>query len=243
MLIDEPAAGMTPRAAGSGAAHQTDCATKALSIFVVEHDMDMISQICDVVTVLNFGPMLLEGPRTWPWPSDRVRTAYLGGCSRPAGRRSGSPAAPASRGDPSSAVSPARAGIENVELDRSPGRRDRRDARSQRSRQEHDAPCHLGDGRARTAGSVLRRSGRHPPPRRRLVARRGLAHVPEGRRSLAPLTVGRTSGSAPSGGEGVRWTQDMDGSSTGSNAYGAEASRRRAPCPVASSRCWSSVGR
>jgi branched-chain amino acid transport system ATP-binding protein len=90
LLLDEPAAGMTApdRAVlarrirsvrDDGVAAEVLGADAAgITVVVVEHDMDIISQVCDTVTVLNFGRKLVEGPTEEALASPEVRTAYLG---------------------------------------------------------------------------------------------------------------------------------------------------------------------
>ncbi len=78
LLLDEPAAGMTetdreelvPRLAG--------LRDSGVTVVIVEHDMNVITKSCDVVTVLNFGRRLAEGPPAETLASEEVRTAYVG---------------------------------------------------------------------------------------------------------------------------------------------------------------------
>jgi ABC-type branched-subunit amino acid transport system ATPase component len=79
LLMDEPAAGMTAQERRALVPRIQRLRDEGVTVVVVEHDMDLISQMCDVVTVLNFGRMLIEGPPDVALASDDVRTAYLGG--------------------------------------------------------------------------------------------------------------------------------------------------------------------
>jgi len=79
LLMDEPAAGMTAQERRALVPRIKQLRDEGVTVVVVEHDMDLISQMCDVVTVLNFGRMLIEGPPDVALASDDVRTAYLGG--------------------------------------------------------------------------------------------------------------------------------------------------------------------
>ena len=79
LLMDEPAAGMTAQERRALVPRIRQLRDEGVTVVVVEHDMDLISQMCDVVTVLNFGRMLIEGPPDVALASDDVRTAYLGG--------------------------------------------------------------------------------------------------------------------------------------------------------------------
>jgi len=78
MLLDEPAAGMTAEGRQVLVGRINQMRDEGLSIFVVEHDMDIIAKVCDVVTVLNFGTKLLDGTPDVVLSSDLVRAAYLG---------------------------------------------------------------------------------------------------------------------------------------------------------------------
>jgi branched-chain amino acid transport system ATP-binding protein len=78
LLLDEPAAGMTADDRLALVPRIRELRAGGLTVVVVEHDMDVISKICDRVTVLNFGRGLTEGPPARVLASDEVRTAYLG---------------------------------------------------------------------------------------------------------------------------------------------------------------------
>ena len=77
--LDEPAAGMNPNE------------TKELmdtiqfvrdnfdmTILLIEHDMKLVSGICEKLTVLNFGHVLTEGPTSQVLNNPEVVKAYLG---------------------------------------------------------------------------------------------------------------------------------------------------------------------
>ena len=79
LLLDEPAAGMNPNE------------TKELmdtirfvrdnfdmTILLIEHDMKLVSGICEELTVLNFGRILSQGPTSKVLNDPQVITAYLG---------------------------------------------------------------------------------------------------------------------------------------------------------------------
>lgn len=78
LLLDEPAAGMTAEGRHALVDRIREFRADGLSVVVVEHDMDVISQVCDHVTVLNFGRFLVEGAPEQVLASAAVRTAYLG---------------------------------------------------------------------------------------------------------------------------------------------------------------------
>ena len=79
LLLDEPAAGMNPQ--------ETDdladfiCRIKAafhLSVFVIEHHMDLIMSISDRIYVLNFGKLIAQGTPEEIQNNQIVIDAYLG---------------------------------------------------------------------------------------------------------------------------------------------------------------------
>jgi ABC-type branched-subunit amino acid transport system ATPase component/ABC-type branched-subunit amino acid transport system permease subunit len=77
LLLDEPAAGL------SGAETTTILRTiadldPALTILLVEHDMDLIFSLCDRVTVIAAGRVLAEGPGDIIRRDPDVIAAYLG---------------------------------------------------------------------------------------------------------------------------------------------------------------------
>ena len=49
-----------------------------MTILLIEHDMKLVSGICEALTVLNFGEILAQGPTGEVLNDPRVITAYLG---------------------------------------------------------------------------------------------------------------------------------------------------------------------
>ncbi|MBR2612733.1 MAG: ABC transporter ATP-binding protein, partial [Clostridia bacterium] len=45
---------------------------------LIEHDMSLVTEVCDRVTVLNFGTVLAEGPVAEVLKMPEVVRAYLG---------------------------------------------------------------------------------------------------------------------------------------------------------------------
>ena len=79
LLLDEPAAGMNPK--------ETAELMKTIrfvrdhfdmTVLLIEHDMKLVSGICERLTVLNFGHMLAEGPTSEVLSNPEVIKAYLG---------------------------------------------------------------------------------------------------------------------------------------------------------------------
>jgi len=79
MFMDEPTAGMSP----GETAMTVELIERlrdelGMTIFLVEHDMDVIFGISDRVFVLNEGALIAEGPPSEIRESEIVRRAYLG---------------------------------------------------------------------------------------------------------------------------------------------------------------------
>lgn len=79
LLLDEPAAGMNPNETMElmntirFVREQFD-----MTILLIEHDMKLVSGICEKLTVLNFGQVLTQGDTSEVLNDKRVITAYLG---------------------------------------------------------------------------------------------------------------------------------------------------------------------
>ena len=79
LLLDEPAAGMNPQetqALMDMIRFVRD--TFDMTILLIEHDMKLVSGICEELTVLNFGEILAHGPTSEVLSDPKVITAYLG---------------------------------------------------------------------------------------------------------------------------------------------------------------------
>ena len=79
LLLDEPAAGMNPKETGElmdmirFVRDEFD-----MTILLIEHDMKLVSGICEKLTMLNFGEVLAEGTTSEVLNDPQVITAYLG---------------------------------------------------------------------------------------------------------------------------------------------------------------------
>jgi len=79
LLLDEPAAGLTIEESLSMARHLKSLAERhALTVLLVEHDMEVIFSICDRLTVLHLGQVLTEGRPEEVRDNPEVVRAYLG---------------------------------------------------------------------------------------------------------------------------------------------------------------------
>lgn len=79
LLLDEPAAGMNPNETAE--LMETIRFVRDhfdMTILLIEHDMKLVSGICEKLTVLNFGQVLTQGDTAEVLNDKRVITAYLG---------------------------------------------------------------------------------------------------------------------------------------------------------------------
>ena len=79
LLLDEPAAGMNPNETQELMDTIHFVRDKFdMTILLIEHDMKLVSGICEKLTVLNFGQVLAEGETGEVLNNPQVITAYLG---------------------------------------------------------------------------------------------------------------------------------------------------------------------
>jgi len=80
VLLDEPGAGVNPTLLGKLAEMIRRLNTeRGYSFFIIEHDMDLIGDLCDPVIVLAEGDVLMTGDMATVRRDPRVQDAYLGG--------------------------------------------------------------------------------------------------------------------------------------------------------------------
>ena len=78
MLLDEPAAGLNAAETRELTTALRRLVSPGLVMIVVEHDMDLIMQICDRIYVLNFGRLVAQGPPDMVRTDPEVVRIYLG---------------------------------------------------------------------------------------------------------------------------------------------------------------------
>ncbi len=78
ILLDEPAAGVNPSLTKIIAGHIRDLAAEGLTILIIEHDMELVRDLCDPVIVMAEGRTLVEGSFAAVTADERVQEAYLG---------------------------------------------------------------------------------------------------------------------------------------------------------------------
>ncbi|MDB5874039.1 MAG: amino acid/amide transporter ATP-binding protein 1, family / amino acid/amide [Ramlibacter sp.] len=78
LLLDEPAAGLRHKEKKALVEVLRQLQREGMSILLVEHDMDLVMEVCDRLVVMEFGTRLMEGTPRQVQQSPEVRAAYLG---------------------------------------------------------------------------------------------------------------------------------------------------------------------
>ncbi len=77
LLLDEPTAGMSPTETRSMLALMQGL-PRDITLLIVEHDMDVVFNLADKVTVLHLGEVLADGGIEAIRANDKVREIYMG---------------------------------------------------------------------------------------------------------------------------------------------------------------------
>jgi branched-chain amino acid transport system ATP-binding protein len=77
LLLDEPTAGLSP-AESQDMGRLLTALDPAITVLIIEHDMDIALQVARHVTVLHYGRVIADGPREEIRDDPLVREVYLG---------------------------------------------------------------------------------------------------------------------------------------------------------------------
>jgi branched-chain amino acid transport system ATP-binding protein len=78
LLLDEPTAGMNDVESEAVGNLLQNLRDQGLTLVLIEHNMRLVDEFCETVSVMNSGALLAEGPPTWCLERDDVKEAYFG---------------------------------------------------------------------------------------------------------------------------------------------------------------------
>lgn len=78
LLLDEPAAGLTPEERRYLARDLKDLTDDDVTVVLIEHHMDLVKAVCQTACVLNFGRVISDGPIDHVMNDPVVIEAYIG---------------------------------------------------------------------------------------------------------------------------------------------------------------------
>jgi ABC-type branched-subunit amino acid transport system ATPase component len=89
LLLDEPAAGLDTAESQVLGSHLRDFLTRDITVFLIDHDMGLVLNVCDYIYVLDFGRIIAEGTPSQVRADHSVIAAYLGESAGEAQAREG----------------------------------------------------------------------------------------------------------------------------------------------------------
>lgn len=89
VLLDEPAAGLDTAESQLLGSHLRDLLDENISVFLIDHDMGLVLNVCDYIYVLDFGKIIAQGTPTEVRANPAVIAAYLGETAGEAQAREG----------------------------------------------------------------------------------------------------------------------------------------------------------
>ena len=78
LLVDEPAAGLNSKELEKSVELMEYAIARGVGIVLIEHQMDMIMNVCHNIVVLNFGRIIAKGTPAEVSSNEDVIEAYLG---------------------------------------------------------------------------------------------------------------------------------------------------------------------
>ena len=78
IMLDEPAAGLAADERAQLMTLLKRLPEMGAQVLIIDHDFDLIAELCDRVAVLDFGKLVASGPTKATLANPKVRAAYLG---------------------------------------------------------------------------------------------------------------------------------------------------------------------